>query len=427
MAKPKLNLYGELSMDRLRDALQAQLTSGWIREMFRDYVIISRDEKLYRATYTIDGDDVTLGALDEVEVEYVPAMEMADFNSAWVEVFRAGDYGDKGEWTEDDIDTVVKNFSAGAWTPPAVIGHPKTDSPAMGWVKELQRKGKTLLAKFSQVQPELEELVSGGRFPNRSAAFYTDPQGKGPVLRHVGFLGATPPEVKGLAPVRFGDTVFTEFTFQEESPMPDNTDKKSIKEAVAEFFAELFGKKADAPAPAFSESQVTDIVSRAVTAATAPLIEANNQLTTQFGELKTQLSSSAADAKKKTVVAFVEKLKAAGRWVPAFDAMGVPALLEHTALSGGTVKFGEAGKEKEFGSYDALCAFLEQLPVIVPKGALTTGAKSHAGNVVKFNEAKGVSVDMQSVALNELAEKIAKDRKISFGEALPIAVQELSA
>jgi hypothetical protein len=349
-------------------------------------------------------------------------MQMADFNSNWVEIFRAGDYGDKGKWTESEIDKVVANFAAGVWKPPAVVGHPETNSPAMGWVKELQRQGKTLVAKFDQVQPELEALVTNGRYPNRSAAFYTDPQGKGPVLRHVGFLGGTPPEVKGLAPIKFSSTDFTEIELKEE----EMDDKKGIMEAVREFFAETFGKKQEHAG--FSEEQLTTAIAKA----TAPLVEQNKQLAeqnkafaTQFTELNNKLAATSNSALQAKAIAFVEKLKGSGKWIPAFDAAGMTAMLEHLAVSGGTVKFGEAGKEKEFSSYDALCSFLEQLPAIVPTGKITTVIKTPSGQTVKFNEARGIGIDVESIALNEKALKIQQERKCEFGEALRIAAEEM--
>ena len=140
-----------------------------------------------------------------------------DFNSQWIEIFRAGDYSDKGNWTSDMLGQVVSNFNSGAWKPPAVLGHPEHDSPAMGWVKELREEGGKLLARFENVHPALESLVAEGRYPNRSAAFYLNPQGNGPVLRHVGFLGAMPPEVKSLAPVQFSEGRFLAIEFQEAS------------------------------------------------------------------------------------------------------------------------------------------------------------------------------------------------------------------
>jgi hypothetical protein len=136
-----------------------------------------------------------------------------DFDSQWVEIFRVGDYGAKGEFTAADLDAMVANLAH--WKPPLVLGHPDTDSPAMGWAAEFKREGDRLLMRAENVQPELRAHVASGRFPNRSIALYTNPKGTGPAVRHIGFLGATPPEVKGLAPIRFSSSQFVEIEFKE--------------------------------------------------------------------------------------------------------------------------------------------------------------------------------------------------------------------
>ena len=135
-----------------------------------------------------------------------------DWDSDWVEIFRVGDYGAKGRFTSADLDKMVANFQH--WKPPLVLGHPQDDSPAMGWAAELKREGDRLLMRPENVQPELRAHVANGRFPNRSIALYTNPKGTGPTVRHVGFLGAMPPEVKGLAPIRFSSSEFVNIEFK---------------------------------------------------------------------------------------------------------------------------------------------------------------------------------------------------------------------
>jgi hypothetical protein len=121
----------------------------------------------------------------------------------WLELFRSGDYGDKGDFSNSDLDQIVKNFSPSFHEPPVVIGHPEHDSPAYGWVDALKRSGEKLLGKFKEVDPKFEEMVKSGRFKKRSIALYQT--AKGWMLRHVGFLGAQPPEVKGLANATFSE------------------------------------------------------------------------------------------------------------------------------------------------------------------------------------------------------------------------------
>ena len=104
-----------------------------------------------------------------------------------------------------------------------VVGHPVTDGPAYGWVKALNFAAGGLEAEPDQVDPAFAEMVAAGRFKKISASFYPPESPKNPVpgvyyLRHVGFLGAQPPAVKGLRAPSFaeGDEAITlEFSFAE--------------------------------------------------------------------------------------------------------------------------------------------------------------------------------------------------------------------
>jgi hypothetical protein len=359
---------------------------------------------------------------------------MADFNNKWIEIFRAGDYGDKGVWTAEDVRKMAANFDPAHWQPPAVLGHPKEDAPAYGLVAALREENGGLFARFEKVAPELEQLAKDGRYPNRSAAIYANPRGNGPVLRHVGFLGATPPEVKGLAQIKFSDGEFIAVEFKEEEAMPENNDPQLSRDQVgllarfAEGLRNIFRSDAAAqPAAAFTEEQVQ----KRIEAATKPLLDAVTNLSKKFEESVTEsrrLASEATNAQKLAeVAAFIEKRKAANQWVPAFTEAGLDKVLEDLALAGGKVKFGEAGKEKEITAYAALCTFLERVPAIVPSGTLATGAprRSKSGGVTRINETPNLRVDPNSVFLNDRAEEIAKEQKIEFGEALKLARAEM--
>jgi len=134
----------------------------------------------------------------------------------WVPIFRGGRQIDSAGRVHDGaalIDSAVAKFNAAEHEPPAVIGHPKDNAPAWGWVEGLKKEGNLLLAKFRQVQPEFADMVRKGLFKKRSAAFYPDGR-----LRHVGFLGAMPPAVKGLPDIgAFDEGESVTFEFAEES------------------------------------------------------------------------------------------------------------------------------------------------------------------------------------------------------------------
>ncbi|GMU87107.1 MAG: hypothetical protein AMXMBFR48_23480 [Ignavibacteriales bacterium] len=123
----------------------------------------------------------------------------------WFEIFRTGKHTDSAgrtkEWTEQDLDNIVSSYNPAQHEAPIVIGHPKDDAPAYGWIHALKRSGDRLLALPSRLLPLFTEAVKNGLFKKRSVAL--NPDGS---LRHVGFLGAASPAVKGLADPEFNQT-----------------------------------------------------------------------------------------------------------------------------------------------------------------------------------------------------------------------------
>lgn len=135
----------------------------------------------------------------------------------WIEVFKAGKHtdsaGNQKEWKVEDLDAMVSKYNEQSGESkhdaPAIIGHQQED-PAYAWVEELKREDEVLLAKFRDVDPEFAELVNTKKFNKVSIALYPDM-----LLRHVAFLGAVPPAVKGLkAPEFSADKEFSEIEFE---------------------------------------------------------------------------------------------------------------------------------------------------------------------------------------------------------------------
>ena len=124
--------------------------------------------------------------------------------SEWIPIFRAGTHtdanGNEKTWTEAELDTIVQKYQPQEHEAPVVIGHPEHNSPAWGWVEGLKREGNLLYAKYKELVPEFVDMVRKGLFKKRSISLYPDM-----TLRHVGWLGAMPPAVKGLPDVAFAD------------------------------------------------------------------------------------------------------------------------------------------------------------------------------------------------------------------------------
>ena len=131
-----------------------------------------------------------------------------------IDLFRPGTQTAMGGQTIDFTEELL-TASAAAYDPalheaPLVVGHPKTDDPAYGWVKALSFAEGEMAAEGDQVEPAFAELVQSGRYKKVSASFYPPAHASNPVpgvyyLKHVGFLGAVPPSLKGLKPVEFAD------------------------------------------------------------------------------------------------------------------------------------------------------------------------------------------------------------------------------
>lgn len=124
----------------------------------------------------------------------------------WIEVFKSGTHtdsaGNENTWTDDDLDEIVKVYNEqeeqDKHSAPLVLGHPKDNEPAFGWVEKLMRKGDKLLASITQLSEDIRNDVKDGKYKKVSISLYPSK-----LLRHIGLLGATPPAVKGLADVQF--------------------------------------------------------------------------------------------------------------------------------------------------------------------------------------------------------------------------------
>ena len=123
---------------------------------------------------------------------------------------RADNSGKEVIITPDDLDAIAKGYNPSFHEAPIVIGHPDDNAPAYGWVKSLSAKDDKLYAQFGEMDAGFVDLVKQGRYKKLSASFYppkhpSNPKPDGWYLRHIGFLGALPPAVKGLSPVSFND------------------------------------------------------------------------------------------------------------------------------------------------------------------------------------------------------------------------------
>ncbi|MFQ5926174.1 MAG: hypothetical protein ACE5MH_01935 [Terriglobia bacterium] len=279
---------------------------------------------------------------------------------AWIEVFRAGDYADRGRWSERDLDQIAASYNPRLHAAPIVLGHPTHDAPACAWVKTLRRAGAALWAQLEQVDPAFEQLLRAGRFRSRSVALYTQfPPTGGPYLRHVGFLGAQAPAVKALSPVRFVEspTLTVEFhrdpcpvtrdpleqshrtrvadhgSRPSEDSMPES---KSKLESFLDHLRAFFLPEPD-PSPGRARACPLPSGSAEPEVRFAERIAQLEQRLDRLGEEKRATEQKLAERdltqRRQQIETFVETLRGRGKFPPVFERLGVRAFLERLAVA----------------------------------------------------------------------------------------------
>jgi hypothetical protein len=329
---------------------------------------------------------------------------MSQLANQWIDIFRAHS-GENGDFTEKDIQDIVNNYNPEFHEAPAVVGHPKTNGPAFGWVEKVRKLGDRLQAKFKDnVDPTFEQMVKDGKFTKRSSSLYrTD---KGLSLRHVGFLGAQPPVVKGLADISFSqedkDAIEIEFSEGDTVAELKDTDRQSIIDGIIAGFKGLLPGKPAAADKTFSEAEARTMVTEAVTAATTATEARINKIELQFSEREKHVATSESKQRAEAAILLV---KSKGAWVPAYEKLGLPLLFAELATRTETIEFGEGESKKKQTPLEILVNFMETAGKIVPTGNLYTGhgAGKPGAKIANINESVRASADPNSI---QFAEKI---------------------
>lgn len=317
-----------------------------------------------------------------------------------IEVFRAGtrkaDNGRTYTITQDDIAASAAAYSSALHEAPLTIGHPASNLPAYGWVGGLQARGDVLVtSEHRDVEPAFAEMVRTRRFPKRSASFYApdDPENPKPgvwYLRHVGYLGAQPPAVKGLKDIQFSESVravsFSEANPNQEQHMP------TVEELQAQLKAANDARqKAEADA-----------------------VTANTLLSTTQTELataKTQIvgfaeaSKAAAHAQNAS---FAEGQVKEGRLLPK-ELATLVAVLDSLANSE-PVSFSEGSATHKVSPVEFVKSLITNT---APRVDFSERAGGHGGNGAEL----AVKGDSDAV-VDQKAKAYALHNKVSYAEAL---------
>lgn len=329
--------------------------------------------------------------------------------------------GQSLEFGEADLAATVAAYDPAKHQAPLVVGHPKHDDPAYGWVSSLSIKGGAIEASPDQVDSAFAEMVSAGRFKNVSASFYAPDAPANPVpgvyyLRHVGFLGAQPPAVKGLRTPSFadGETGIVEFAEW------DDVNNASLWRSLRDWMLSKFGSAdADEAVPSYLVQSVehgaldelrgidntqtsTPAFAEDTPTMTATEIAALQAENTRLKADADALRRSQAELRRTALhtenVAFAEQLGSEGRLAAAHQPVIVAAL---DALASGDkpVEFGEGAAAKPLAT--ALRELLAVLPQSVEFSEVATGHRAAGtGSTVDFAAPAGAVIDQSRLAMH---------------------------
>ncbi|OKP27624.1 hypothetical protein BSQ40_14845 [Serratia fonticola] len=215
---------------------------------------------------------------------------------------------------EDCVD-LANSYDPALSEAPFVIGHPKLTAPSYGWAKRLEFRDGLVYAEPHQVNPAFAAAFNAGSYKKRSLSIYQPDTPGNPkpghfYARHVGFLGAVPPGVKGLPDAEFaefaeGDNAPLEFSIPWETELLTD-----MFRGLRDYLVEKEGaEKADQILPQWRIKSVEELAARAAEdAQISPLAYAEES---NVSKIDPSASSAAVDlaARKADLDAREERIK----------------------------------------------------------------------------------------------------------------------
>ena len=354
--------------------------------------------------------------------------------------------GESIAFSAADLQATAAAYNPRLAKAPLVIGHPATDDPAKGWAQSLAANERGLFATATKVDPAFAESVRAGSYGTVSAKFYRPTDANNPVpgvwyLRHVGFLGAANPGVKGLDDPEFADAAddgcvcFTEgVAFSGEW---DDVQSAGLFRNIRNLLIRKFGRdEADATIPEATvqslEQAAQDEVTQAAAEDAAAMVACNDAATagqtTQFADpqpkenhvspeekaaleaenarLRQELSANRVAQVHAANVAFCDALVGV---MPAWRSVAV-ATLDHLGALESPVQFGEG--DAKGALLDGFKSMLAALPAAVQFGESATAAKA-AGALDKTNPQQ-----IADAATKYQTQAAADGRDVSFAHAV---------
>lgn len=343
-----------------------------------------------------------------------------------LQIFRTGKQtamnGVTYEFTEQMLRDAVAAYDTSVHEAPIVVGHPKLDDPAYGWVNRLSfSEGGIVEAEPHEVDAAFAELVDAKRYKKISASWYLPDAPSNPkpgvlYLRHVGFLGAQPPAIKGLKNAEFAANEEGVIEFGDWA----DSQTASMFRRMREWLIEKFSREdADKVIP---EWEIKSLEEAARSPERVPAYserstdpEQSTMTTEALKQKEADIAKREAALKRAEHVAFCDGLIKDGKLLPTHKD-GVVAFMSSIDVAG-TVEFGEGDKAVKQGATEWFRTFLSQLPKAVEFRERAPGSVADE-KVVSFSAPAGYSVDTSKLDLHTKACAHMIEHKVDYVTAV---------
>ncbi len=368
---------------------------------------------------------------------------------------RTGKFTDKNgtpvEITSGSLDKIISStrsypYQNGEF--PVVIGHPKEDSPAWGWINSnsliKEKNVLSALADENSFAAEFREWLGKKLYKTVSVSLRPDWS-----IKHIGFLGAQPPAVTGLPAVEFASSDSDIIIELSESELPQKQlgILSSIFTSLKNYFIEKEGEekaeelipsssldemsapsetkpedKADEPSQ--EETPADDVEDERPQDETAPAKKKKEKnFSEKFIALQEELKAARDEAKKlkrdnrrKEHLAFCESMDAVTKIKPAEreTVLGLMELLDSSPV----MEFAEGDETVSVNPLEAFKKIITNQKSVVELSE--TAVKEKA--VQQKKEGSPAEISKRAMEIKAEAEK--SGAAMNFAEAVTLASKE---
>lgn len=341
--------------------------------------------------------------------------------------------------TEAQLRQVAESYDPSLSEAPFVIGHPKHNAPAFGWVGGLRlQDGSLVVTEGRQVAPEFAQLIEQGRYKKRSASLWPpnhpgNPKPGSWYLRHVGVLGAATPAIPGLKDIELAGDDDGVLTVELSAPSWTLSviattlrrlrewliAKHGIDEAnqvIPDYTSDELLRQAD-EAARDSANPVPQFSAPAAPAATAtgdPVMPDENKTVDlaqreqaitdrerEIAKRETRLAEQEATQRREEITEFVQGLADDGRVLPRH----IEPLVElmSTLDDSQPIEFAQGDQKVQRAPSVALREFLAELPAQISYGEKSADPDRAGAAPVEFAAPPGAHVSPERLALHRRA------------------------